>query len=189
MSSSPAIANRLILMALNIQIELNDPRFSRSYSKEIRQQTDVSLVASSFSNPLIEELILCVKYYCNELIELINQSRSCLSAATSFLDDLMVNAKICLSIFDQYHDERSSHVQSLLSSPFREDAWHLISDIDLNLFVKCRIILVRLRSSALLLYQCLKNDEIEEMNDRSSTKKKRIHSSRSVASFIQDRKK
>lgn len=185
MISSSSISSRAMLIAVNLHIELNESRFALTSAKDIRQQSDASLVASSLSNPFIEELIQCVQNYCNELIDFGNTTPSSL-----LLDDLIQNAKIFLSIFDQYHEERNSSVQSLLSSPFREDAWHFINELDLNIFFKCRIILIRLRCSFLLVYQLLTINGDESIDENCPTKKKqRVNECRSVASFIHDRKK
>ena len=119
MASLSSTSSRAMLIALNIHIELNESRFAVTSAKDIRQQTDTSLVASSLSNSLLEELITVVQHYCQELIDFGQTSHS------SLFDELTQNAKICLSIFDQYHDERHTAFQSLLSSPFREEAWPL----------------------------------------------------------------
>ena len=159
--SHDALSNRLILMSLNIQIELSDERFSLSHLDEIRQQADLSLVSSSLSNALMDELVLCLAYYCQQVIELAEALRSTLAefsmspSPLTAIDDLSRGATLCSSILDNYRLDRTQAVQSMLSSPFREDAWHLVHQIDSNLFGKCRIIFIRLRTSFLLMYQWL----------------------------------
>ena len=156
-----ALSTRLILMSLNIQIELSDERFSLSHLNEIRRQADVSLVSSSLSNALMDELILCLAYYCEQVIEQAEALRWALAelsispAPLTVIDDLSRGATLCSSILDNYRLDRTQAVHSMLSSPLREDAWHLVHQIDSNLFGKCRIIFIRLRTSFLLMYQCL----------------------------------
>lgn len=164
-----SISRRLTLMALNIHVELREKRFSLSRSNELRQQADMSLVSSSPSNPLIVELLACVQYYCQEVNELADSLRSLI--ASPIVDELIQGSKVCSSILEQYQQDRMEAVQSLLSSPFREDAWHLVYEIDLNLFGKCRIILIRLQTSFLLFHQLIvqQREETPMKRRREST--------------------
>ena len=163
-----SISSRLMLMALNIHVELRETRFSLSRSTELRQQADVSLVSSSPSNPLMVELLACVQYYCDEVNELAESLRSLVTSP--IIDELMQGSKVCSSILEHYQEDRMGAVQSLLSSPFREDAWHLVYEIDLNLFGKCRIILIRLQTSFLLLHRVITQ---HDLLTESPTKKRR----------------
>jgi hypothetical protein len=180
-----ALSNRLILMSLNIQIELSDERFSLSHLVEIRQQADLSLVSSSLSHASMDELVLCLTYYCEQVIGLAEALRSMLAefsmspAPLTVIDDLTRGATLCCSILDNYRLDRTQAVQSMLSSPFREDAWHLVHQIDSNLVGKCRIIFIRLRTSFLLMYQFLVHHRAASS---LSNPKKRRASSTSIAS-------
>jgi hypothetical protein len=77
------------------------------------------------------------------------------SSSLQILDDLSKGCQLCLNVLNNYHLDRSQAVQSMLSSPFREDAWYLVYEIDLNIFGKCRIIIIRLRIYFLLMHQIL----------------------------------
>ena len=166
------ISSRLILMSLNIHIELNDGRLSLSRSNEIRNQSDLSLVSSSLSNTLIDELLVCIEYYCHEVNELADALRlivnSSLITTNSIqnLDDLCKGSQLCLNVLHNYHLDRIQAVQSMLSSPFREDAWYLVREIDSNIFSKCRIILIRLRIYFLLMHQILTDDITPRMKPK-----------------------
>jgi hypothetical protein len=150
------ISRRLILMSLNIHIELNNGRLSLSHLHKIRKYSDLSLVSSSFSNTLIDELFVCIEYYCHEMNKLLDELRVILnSSSLQILDDLSKGCQLCLNVLNNYHLDRSQAVQSMLSSPFREDAWYLVYEIDLNIFGKCRIIIIRLRIYFLLMHQIL----------------------------------
>ncbi|CAF3201614.1 unnamed protein product [Rotaria sp. Silwood2] len=198
------ISNRLILMSLNIHIELNDGRFSFSRLNEIRKHSDISLVSSSFSNTLIDELLVCIEYYChqvNELTDLLHLIIKSLLSNTNFnqiIDDLSKGSQLCLDVIKNYHLERIQAVQSMLSSPFREDAWYLVHEIDSNIFGKCRIILIRLRMYFLLMHQILTNDinlQIKPKIQSSSlhslinnNNKKRYESNLSISNNFKRRK-
>lgn len=152
-----SISSRLIVMSLNIHIELNDGHFSLSRLNEIRKSSDLSLVSSSFSNTLIDELLACIEYYCHEINQL--SETLCLITTNSIqiLNDLSKGSQLCLNVIDNYHLDRNQAVQSILSSPFREDAWYVVHEIDSNMFGKCRIMLIRLRIYLLLMHQLLSN--------------------------------
>lgn len=158
------ISNRLILLSLNIHMELNDGRFSLSHLNEIRKHSDLSLVSSSFSNALITELISCIEYYCHQikdltdLLRLIIQSLLITDNLGQTIDNLLKGSQLCLDTLQNYHVDRMQAVQSMLSSPYREDAWCSVHEIDSNIFGKCRIILIRLRMYFLLMHQILIND-------------------------------
>jgi hypothetical protein len=158
------ISSRLILMSLNIHIELNDGRLSLSHSNEIRKYSDLSLVTSSLSNTFIDELFVCIEYYCHEVNKLANELRSIIHSSSlttnplPHIDNLSKGSELCLNVLHNYHLDRSQAVQSMLSSPFREDAWYLVYEIDSNIFGKCRIILIRLRIYFLLMHQILTDD-------------------------------
>ncbi|CAF4396885.1 unnamed protein product, partial [Adineta steineri] len=153
------ISSRLIILSLNIHIELSNGRFSLTRSNEVRKQSDLSLISSSFSNSLIDELFTCIEYYCDEINKLIDELRLINTNSYQILDDLSKGCQICLNVLYNYHHDRISAVQSLLSNPFREDVWHFVYEIDSNIFSKCRIILIRLRIYFLLLHQFLTNDK------------------------------
>jgi hypothetical protein len=123
----------------------------------------------------MDETLACVEYYCRQLNELSHSTQSICNSlsiptftlsSSSIIDDLVRNMSICLDILDQYQHDRLDAVQSLLSSPFREDAWHLVHEMDSNLFGKSRIILIRLRTSFLLLYRIL--NEIVHISSKNS---------------------
>lgn len=152
------ISSRLIIMSLNIHIELNDNRFSLLHLNEIRKSSDNSLISSSSSNTLIDELLTCIEYYCHEVIELTESLRLITINSIQTLNDLSKGSQLCLNVIENYHLDRNHAVQSILSSPFREDAWYVVHEIDLNMFSKCRIILIRLRIYFLLMYKVLIND-------------------------------
>ena len=155
-------------MSLNIHIELNDGRFSLSHSNEIRKYSDLSLVSSSFSNTLIDELFACIEYYCHEVNELANELRLITkSSSIQILDDLSKGSQLCLDVLHNYHLDRNQAVQSMLSNPFREDAWYVVYEIDSNIFGKCRIILIRLRIYFLLMHQILTNDRNYQLKPKN----------------------
>jgi hypothetical protein len=145
-------------MSLNIHIELHDGRFSYSHSNEIRKYSDLSLVSSSSSNTLIDELLGCIEYYCHEVNELTNALRLILLNSIPVLDDLSKGSQLCLDVLHNYHLDRNQAVQSMLLNPFREDAWYVVHEIDSNMFNKCRIILIRLQIYFLLMHQILTNN-------------------------------
>jgi hypothetical protein len=167
------ISSRLIFMSLNIHIELNYGRFSTSCLNQIRTHSDLSLVSSSLSNTLIDELFECIKYYCHEINELADGLRLMLNSSSitiQILDDLSKGSQLCLNVLHDYHLDRIGSVQSMLSSPFREDAWYLVHELDTNIFGKCRIILIRLQIYFLLMHQILTNDI------KSKTSSSSVHS-------------
>jgi hypothetical protein len=158
-------------MSLNIHLELNDGRFSLSRSNEIRKYSDLSLVSSSSSNTLIDELLACIEYYCHEVIELANKLRLITRNSIPIIDDLSKGSQLCLDVLHNYHLDRNQAVQSMLLNPFREDAWYVVHEIDSNIFGKCRIILNRLRIYLLLMHQILTNDRNSQLKlkNRSSS--------------------
>jgi hypothetical protein len=186
------ISSRLILMSLNIHIELNDGRFSTSCLNQIRTHSDLSLVSSSLSNTLIDELFECIKYYCHEINELTDGLRLILNSSSitiQILDDLSKGSQLCLDVLHNYHLDRNQAVQSMLLNPFREDAWYVVHEIDLNIFGKCRIILNRLRIYFLLMHQILTNDRNPQLKpkNRSSSLhslKKRRESNLSLSNNV-----
>ncbi|CAF3773423.1 unnamed protein product [Rotaria sp. Silwood1] len=193
------ISTRLILMSLNVHIELNDGRFSFSRLNEIRKHSDISLVSSSFSNTLIDEILGCIEYYChqiNELTDLLNLIIKPLSPHANFnqiIDDLSKGSRLCLDVTKTYHLDRIQAVQSMLSSPFREDAWYLVHEIDSNIFGKCRIILIRLRMYFLLMHQILTNDinlqiQTSSLHSLISNNNKRQDSNLSISNNLKRRK-
>ncbi len=183
------LSSRLIMMSLNIHIELNDGHFSSSRSNEIRQQTDLSLVSSSSSNPLIDELLACIEYYCHEVQELADALRAILNLSSiSILDDLSKGSQLCLNVLHNYHLDRHQAVQSILSSPFREDAWCVVHELDWNIFGKCRIILIRLQIYFLLMHQILPKDLKSPSLHSFSHSKQRRTSNLSLTTPIKRRK-
>jgi len=175
------ISSRLIVMSLNIHIELNDGHFSLSRSDEIRKYSDLSLVSSSSSNTLIDELLACIEYYCREVTKLADALRLITTNSIQIIDDLSKGSQLCLNVLHNYHLDRNQAVQSMLVSPFREDAWHIVHEIDSNMFGKCRIILIRLRIYFLLMHQILTNDLNPQL--------KRKNRSLSLHSLINNNKK
>jgi len=154
-------------MSLNIHLELNDGRFSLSRSNEIRKYSDLSLVLSSSSNTLIDELLTCIEYYCHEVIQLANTLRSITRNSILMIDDLSKGSQLCLDVLHNYHLDRNQAVQSMLLNPFREDAWYVVHEIDSNIFGKCRIILNRLRIYFLLMHQILTNDRNPQLKPKN----------------------
>ncbi|CAF3298129.1 unnamed protein product [Rotaria socialis] len=158
------LSNHLIVLPLNIHVELNDGRFSLTNLNEIRKHSDLSLLSSSFSNIFIDELLSCVEYYCHQVTELTDSLhlviRSLLSITnlSQIMDDLSRGSQLCLDVIKIYHTDRMQAVQSMLSSPYREDAWHFVYELDSTIFSKCRIMLIRLRMYFLLMHQILFND-------------------------------
>jgi hypothetical protein len=153
-----AISNRLINLSLNIHIELTDGHCSLSRSNEIRKYSDQNLISSSTSNPFIDELLECIEYYCHEVTKLGNELRLMTKNSNEVLDDLSRGSQLCFDVLHNYHSDRNQAVQSILINPFREDAWYVVYEIDWNIFMKSRIILIRLRIYFLLMYQILIND-------------------------------
>jgi hypothetical protein len=178
------ISSRLIIMSLNIHIELNDGRFSHSRLDEIRKYSDLSLISSSSSNTLIDELFACIEYYCHEITKLADILRSITTNSIQIIDDLSKGSQLCLDVLHNYHLDRNQAVQSILSNPFREDAWYIVHEIDSNIFSKCRIILIRLRIYFLLMHQILTNDINFQLKRKSrssySLNKKRRESTLSL---------
>jgi hypothetical protein len=154
-------------MSLNIHIELTDGHCSLSHLNEIRKHSDQSLISSSTSNPFIDELLACIKYYCHEVTKLSNELRLMTKNSNQILDDLSKGSQLCLDVLHNYHSDRNQAVQSILENPFREDAWYVIYEIDWNIFVKSRIILIRLRIYFLLMHQILINDHHTQIRSSS----------------------
>ena len=159
-----SISNYLILISLNIHEELNNGRFSLTRSNEIRKYSNLSLITSSFSNTLIDELLTCIEFYLREVNVLADILCSTVNSLLvnnntgPVIDDLSKDSQSYLNVLKQYHDDRILAVRSLLSNPFREDGWYLVHEIDLNIFSKCQEILIRLRMYALLMHEMLTND-------------------------------
>lgn len=140
-------------MALNIHVELNSLKFSiDDIEYTIRRQTDESLYSYSNVHPSIEKLIGCVKFYCQQLQMFIENIRSKVTTSET-IDELEENYRIYAKVFDEYEEKRNESVEDVIENPFREDAWHLVHELDSNIFVKCRIILIRLRTAFLVLQQ------------------------------------
>lgn len=189
-SSLNYLSSRLILLSSNIQVELNGGRFSFSNLNEIRKYSDLSLVSSSTSNTFIDDLLSSVEYYCNQVIELADSLRSIIKSFLSTtnlnqtIDDLTKGSQLCLDVINTYHTDRIQAVQSMLCSPFREDAWHFVYELDSNMYGKCRIILIRLRMYFLLMHQLIMNDiKIKSQTHEYSTSLSNNSKRRKILNF------
>ena len=187
------ISCRLIVMSLNIHVELHDGRFSPSQSDGVQKHADLSLISSSPVNTYIETLFAGIEYYCreiNESVEALHGLSDSSVNALPALEDLSKGSQVCLDVLQQYHRDRTPAMQSLLSNPFREDAWRLVHEIDSSMFSKCRIILFRLRIYFLIMHRILTGEVTAQQKLQArrasshslTTRKKRRGSSLSISS-------